>query len=66
MAISGLSFRNTLVGSGWGTAVLLYMNGLGKQSSCLAQFLFLAGKAFSSLGEWLLAKSRDYCKIING
>ena len=28
MAISGLSFRNTLVGSRWATAVLLCMNGL--------------------------------------
>ena len=34
MAISGHSFRNTLVGSGWATAFLLCMNGLRKQSSC--------------------------------
>jgi len=28
MAVSGLSFGNALVGSGWATAVLLCMNGL--------------------------------------
>ena len=30
MAVSGLSFRNALVGSGWATAVLLCMNWLRK------------------------------------
>jgi len=28
MVVSGLCFRNILVGSGWATAVLLCMNGL--------------------------------------
>ena len=44
MAVSGLSFRNTLVGSGWATAVLLCINGLRKQSSCFAPGPFPAGK----------------------
>jgi len=51
MAVSGPSFRNTLVGSGWATAVLLCRNGLGKQSSCSAWHPFLAGKAFSQSGQ---------------
>ena len=66
MAISGLSFRNTLVGSGWATAILLCTNGSRKQSSHLAQHPFPAGKPFSSLGKRLLAECRDYCKLING
>ena len=33
-AVSGLCFRNALVGSGWATAILLCTNGLRKQSSC--------------------------------
>ena len=41
MVVSGLRFRNTLVGSGWATAV-----GLRKQSSHLVWCPFLAGKLF--------------------
>ena len=37
MAVSGLRFENALVGSEWATAVLLYTNGLRKQSSCPAR-----------------------------
>jgi len=47
MAVSGLRFRNTLVGSGWATVVLLCTNGLRKQSSHSARCLFLAGNHFS-------------------
>ena len=47
MAVSGLSFRNTLVGSGWVTVILLCMNRLGKQSSHFARHPFLVGKTFS-------------------
>jgi len=37
MAVSGLRFGNASVGSEWATAVFLCMNGLKKQSSCMAQ-----------------------------
>ena len=40
MAVSGLSFRKALVGSGWATAILLWTNGLRKQYSCPAQHPF--------------------------
>ena len=35
MAMSGLSFENTLVGTGWAVSVLLCTDGLRKQSSNL-------------------------------
>ena len=57
MAISGHSFRNTLVGSGWATSVLLCMNGLRKQSSHISRCSFLAGKPFPHLDKLLPAKS---------
>jgi len=67
MAVSGLSFRNALVGSEWATAVLLCMNGLGQQSSHLAKHPFSAGKLFfPSLDNQLLAEHCDYCKLVNG
>ena len=44
MAVSGLRFGNALVGSEWATAVLLWMNGLRKQSSYPEQRPFQAGK----------------------
>ena len=50
MAISGLSFRNTLVGSRWAIAVLLCTNGSRKQLSRLAQCPFPVGKLFSESG----------------
>jgi len=50
MAVSGLSFRNALVGSGWATAVLLRMNWLRKQSSRPTQHPFSVGKPFSWSG----------------
>ena len=50
MVVSGLSFRNALVGSGWATAVLLCTNGLRKQSFHLAWHSFPAGKLFSQSG----------------
>ena len=48
MAISGLSFRNTLVGSRWAIAVLLCTNGSRKQLSRLAQCPFPVGLSFLS------------------
>ena len=66
MAISGLSFRNALVGSGWATDVLLSTNVLRKLSSHLAQHPFPVGKLFCSLGERLPAECHDYCKLVNG
>jgi len=44
MAVSGLRFGNTLVGSEWSIVVLLCMNGLRKWSSWPAQHPFPAGK----------------------
>jgi len=51
MAVSGFSFRNTLVSSEWVTAVLLCTNRLRKQSSRTAQHPFLAGKPSSQSRE---------------
>jgi len=56
MAISGLRFGSTLVGTEWVTAVLLCMNGLSKQSSRPAQHPFLVGSLYPSLGEKLPAE----------
>jgi len=47
MAVSGLSVRNTLVDSGWSTAVLLCMNTLRKLPSHPTRRPFLGGGAFS-------------------
>jgi len=66
MAVSGLSFRNAMVGSVWATTVPLCMNGLTKQSSRLACHPFLPGSFFLSLCEWLLAECHYYCKLVNG
>ena len=50
MAVSGISFRKALVGSGWVTAVLLCTNRLKKKSSCPARCPFPAGKYSSQSG----------------
>ena len=50
MAISGLSLKITMVGSGWAIVVLLCVNGLRQQSSRCAQHPFPAGKPFSQSG----------------
>ena len=65
MAVSGLSFRNTLVGSGWAISVLLCPNGLKEQSSHLARCHFWWG-SFPSQEEQLPTKKCGYCKLING
>ena len=65
MAISGLSFRNTLVGSQWATAVLLCMNGLRNCPLTLHGAPFQWEDFFPSLGEWLPAECCDYCKLVN-
>ena len=59
MAVSGLSFKNTLIGTRLAASLLLCTNRLRKQSSQGPQFL----EAFSE--EQLLAKSFDYCKRVN-
>ena len=46
MAVSGLSLRKTLIGSGWVTSVLLCTN---RQSSHLARHQFLTGRLFSTV-----------------
>jgi len=49
MVVSGLSFRNALVGSEWATVILLSMNGLRKQSSHHALCPFWRGSLFPNL-----------------
>ena len=67
MAVSGLSFKNTLVGTGWTISCILCKNGLRKQSSQLVGSPFLAVKVFfPSLDKLFPAKSRDYCKLVKG
>ena len=56
MAMSGLSFRKALFGTGWAISFLLCMIGLRKQSSQLGPS-FLALKVFHSLNSRLLAKN---------
>ena len=51
MAVYGLSFRNTVVGSGWATAVILCTNGLRKQSSRPARRPFPVGEPSSQSGQ---------------
>ena len=60
MAVSGLSFGNTLVGTGWAISVLLCTKGIRNQSS------HLVGPPFTGLNKWLPAKSHDYCKLVKG
>jgi len=43
-AVSGLCFRNALVGSGWATAILLCTNGLRNSPLALHGTHFRAGK----------------------
>ena len=57
MLVSRFNCRNTLVGSGWATSVLLCTNGLRKKSSHLAQCPFSVGKLFSQSG--LAVASQD-------
>jgi len=59
MAVSGLRFRNALVGSERATVILLNMNRLRKQSSHRALCPF-------QRGERLPAECRNYCKLIDG
>ena len=66
MAVFGLSFRSTLVGTGWATSLLLCISGLRKQSSHLVGPLFLVVKLFPCLDKRLLAESHNYCKLNSG
>jgi len=66
MVISGLSFRNTLVGTGWAASVLLRASGLRKRSFHLLGPPIMAGRLFSHLHELLPAKRYDYCKLVSG
>ena len=64
-AIYGLSFRNTLVGTRWFCppvkkwAEKMILSTLWTPIPGSEAF-------FNSLDEWLLAKSHDYCKLVNG
>ena len=62
MAVSVLSLRKILVGTGWGTSLPLHPNGLRKQSPYMTS---ISGSE-ASLYEQLTAESCDYCKLING
>ena len=66
MVISGLSFRNTFIGTGWAASVLLRTNGLRKQSFHFVGLPFMAGKLFPHLHELLPAESYNYCKLVKG
>ena len=66
MAVSGLRFRNALVGPGWATTVLPCTNGLRNSPLTLHGVNFRWGSLFSSLGERLPAECCDYCKLVNG
>jgi len=65
MVISGLSFRNTFVGTGWAASVLR-TNGLRKESFHFVGSPFMAGKLFPHLHELLPAESYDGCKLVSG
>jgi len=58
VAMSGLSFRKVLFGTGWAVSFLLCTIGLRKQSFQLEPS-FLALKVFHSLNSWLLAESAE-------
>jgi len=58
VAVSGLSFRKALFGTGWVVSFLLCMIGLRKQSSQLEPS-FLALNVIHSLNRQLLAESAD-------
>ena len=71
MAISGLCFESTLVGSEWATAVLLCTNGLRNSPLALHGTHFRWGSIYPSLGERLPAECvtiasslMDGCKCI--
>ena len=57
MAMSGPSFRSTLVGTGWAFSLVLCTGGPRKHSSHLVGPPFLAVKVIPSLEERLLAES---------
>jgi len=66
MAVSGPSFGNILVGTGWTNSLVLCINELRKQSSHLIRSPFLAMKNFPVWMNGCWPKSHDYCKLING
>ena len=61
-AMSGLSFRNTLVGTGWTISLILCTNRLENSPLTFDGPHFLQRRFFA----WLQAKSCDYCRLING
>ena len=66
VVISGLSFRNTFIGTGQAASVLLRANGLRKRSFHLVGPPFMAGKIFPHLHELLPAKRYEYCNLVSG
>jgi len=63
MAVSGLSFRNTLVGTWLTISLILCTNRLRKQFSPVGPS-YLTVNLFPEW--WLLVKSCDYCELIKG
>ena len=63
MAVSGLSFRNTLVGTRLSISLILCTNRLRKQFSPVG-LSYLTVNVFPEW--WLFIKSCDYCKLIKG
>jgi len=57
MAMSGPSFRNTLVGTGWAISLILCIGDPRKHSPSPCRAPFLAVKVIPSLEERLLAES---------
>jgi len=76
MAVSGLHFENTQVGSEWATAIFLCTNGLRKHSSCPARRPFPVGVSGCRLSTVSIATSlmggcglshecvEDGCKLV--
>ena len=67
-AMSVLSFRNTLVGTGWAICLVFCTNELKKLSSHLVARAPISGSEnfFHNLDKWLLAESHDCCKLLMG
>jgi len=65
MAISRLSFENTLVVTWWAVSVLLCTNGLRKLLSPCWIPLLAVKHFFLCLDERLPAESHDHCKLVN-
>jgi len=67
VAVTGFSFRNTLVGCGWTISLGRPMHKWAKKiviSTCRVPIS--SSEGFPSLGKQLLPERCDYCKLVNG